>query len=305
MIGNQIALMRRELWEHRSLYVVPAVLGLVIVLLEMTGQAAVSAFGTQIDIALLGARNIGSNERGAIISALMTVFAGLFVIEMWILTMFYSLDSLYAERKDRSILFWRSMPVTDAETVISKLLTALIIIPVVTLGFIALTHLLVLVVTSIWVGMRGANAWHLIWSAVPLFDNWAATFVYVLSVSLWLSPFVGWFLLVSAYTKRSPLLMAVLPIIILPLLERSILSSTLLFDALYVRTVHIPIRRHIDFASLFNPQSFSIEAENGLSLVAMLDIGKFLTSPGLWLGLVVCGLFSAAAIYVRRFQDDS
>lgn len=305
MIRNQYVLMQRELWEHRSLYVVPAVMALIIVLIEMTGQAAVSAFGTHIDIALLGATNIGVNQRGAIISALMSVFAGLFVLEMWILTVFYSLDSLYAERKDKSILFWRSMPVTDAETVISKLLVALVIIPLITLGFIALTHLLVLLVTSIWVGMRGANAWHLIWSAVPLLDNWSATFVFVLSVSLWMSPFVGWFLLVSAYTKRSPMLMAMLPIIVLPMLEFSILSSRLLIDAIYVRTVHIPIRRDIEFSGLFNQDNYTLDAGEGISLLGMLDIGRFLGSPGLWLGLIVCGLFSTAAIYVRRFRDDS
>jgi len=305
MIGNQRALIRRELWEHRSLFVVPAVLGLLIVLVEMTGQAAVSAFDTHIDMALLGATNISANERGAIISALMTIFAGLFVLEMWVLTVFYSLDSLYAERKDKSILFWRSMPVTDAEAVISKLLTAVIVIPLVTLAFIALTHLLVLVVTSIWVGLRGANAWHLIWSAVPLIDNWSATLIFVLAVSLWLSPFVGWFLLVSAYTKRSPLLFATLPVIVLPMLEKSILNSSLLADALFVRTVKLPIYRDVDFDSLYSKEMLIEASQHGISLVAMLDVGRFLTSPGLWLGLVVCGLFTTAAIYVRRYRDES
>ena len=61
---------------------------------------------------------------------------------------------------------------------------------------------------------------------MPLLDNWSATLIFVLSVSLWLSPFVGWFLLVSAYTKRSPMLIAVLPILLLPMLERSILGSS-------------------------------------------------------------------------------
>jgi len=305
MIGNQRALIRRELWEHRSLFVVPAVLGLLIVLVEMTGQAAVSAFDTHIDMALLGATNISANERGAIISALMTIFAGLFVLEMWVLTVFYSLDSLYAERKDKSILFWRSMPVTDAEAVISKLLTAVIVIPLVTLAFIALTHLLVLVVTSIWVGLRGANAWHLIWSAVPLIDNWSATLIFVLAVSLWLSPFVGWFLLVSAYTKRSPLLFATLPVIVLPMLEKSILNSSLLADALFVRTVKLTIYRDVDFDSLYSKEMLIEASQHGIRIVAMLDVGRFLTSPGLWLGLVVCGLFTTAAIYVRRYRDES
>jgi ABC-2 type transport system permease protein len=305
MITNQLALIQRELWEHRSLYVVPAVLGLVLVLVEITGQVSISAFGKHIDMALLGATNIGTNERGAAISALLAAFSGMFVIAMCFLTLFYSLDALYAERKDKSILFWRSMPVTDAETVISKLITAIILIPLVTLAIIAATHIIILVVTSIWIGLRGANAWHLIWSAVPLLDNWAATLIFVLSLSLWLSPFVGWFLLVSAYTKRSPLLMAVLPILLLPMLERSILGSTLLFDAIFVRTRGIPIYRDYDFDSLFSGHSLAEVAQDGISLVSMLDIGRFLASPGLWVGLVVCGLFATAAIYVRRFRGDS
>ena len=305
MIGNQIALVRRELWEHRSLYVVPAVLGLVLVMGAVTGQVTISGFGTHVDMALLGATNNCANDRGAGLSLLLAAFSGLFVIAMWILTVFYSLDSLYAERKDKSILFWRSMPVTDAETVVSKLLTALVVIPIVTLAFIALTELFVLLVTSIWVGLRGADAWHLIWAAVPLVDNWSATLVVVLAVSLWLAPFVGWFVLVSAYTKRSPLLMAVLPIILLPMLERIIFGSNLLSEAIYSRTSSIPIFKGYDGLELFDNHSLLEAAKDGISLVSLLDIGKFLSSPGLWVGLVVCGLFTTAAMYVRRFRDES
>ena len=305
MIANQLALIRRELWEHRSLYVVPGVLAIIIVLVEITGQTAVSAFGKHIDMALLGATNIGVNERAVVISALMSVVSALFVFEMWVLIIFYCLDSLYAERKDKSILFWRSLPVTDAETVISKLLTAIVVIPFITLAFVAATHLLVLLITSVWVGMRGANAWHLIWEAVPLVDNWTATFILLPAFTIWLSPFVGWFLLVSAYTRRSPLLMAMLPIIILPMLERSILNSTLLFDALVVRSGNIPIYKDIELAGLFDEKMFQLAGNGGISIVSMLDIGRFLTSPGLWAGIIVCGLLTTAAIYVRRYRGES
>jgi ABC-2 type transport system permease protein len=305
MIANQVALVRREFWEHRSLYIVPAVLGVILVLVVITGRTSISAFGTHVDMALLGATNITANVRGAVINVFLAAFASLFVLEMLILTVFYSLDALYAERKDKSILFWRSMPVTDAETVISKLITALILIPLVTLAVVAATHFIILVVTSIWIGLRGANAWHLIWSSVPLLDNWSATLIFVLSVSLWLSPFVGWFLLVSAYTKRSPMLIAVLPILLLPMLERSILGSRLLFDAIIVRVGRIPIFNSDEFDSMLNDQSLTEAAHDGISLVSMLDVGGFLASPGLWAGLIVCGLFVTAAIYVRRFRGDS
>lgn len=305
MFKTEIALIRRELLEHRSLYVVPAVLGMILVLLEITGHVTVGAFGKQVDFALLGATHIGVNERGALISLMMSMMSFFFILEMLVLTTFYALDTLYAERKDKSILFWRSLPVTDSETVISKLLTAIVVVPLITLAIIVTTHLLSLLVTSIWVGARGANAWHLIWEAVPLLDNWAATFLFVIALVLWLSPFVGWFLLVSAYTKRSPMLMALLPIIILPMLEKIFIGSTLLSDAVFVRVWKLPLFDRVDFKSVLNEETFRTVGENGVSLLSMIDFGRFIGSPGLWAGLVVCGLFTTAAIYVRRYRGES
>ena len=116
---TQLALIQRELWEHRSIYVTPAAIGIIVSLLMVTGQVAVSAMGEHLDFALLGASILGENERAAALTGLMTFISIPLLISMWILTIFYALDSLYAERKDRSILFWRSIPVTDAETVVS------------------------------------------------------------------------------------------------------------------------------------------------------------------------------------------
>ena len=307
MINNQIALIRRELWEHRGIFVTPLVIGLIVTLLSITGQVSISAFDEVVDLAILGASNMNEHQRAAAITTLMTSVSSMFLFAMCILTVFYSLDALYAERKDRSILFWRSIPTTDAETVISKLLTAILVIPLVTFVVIALTHLVVLAVSSVWVGVQGANAWHLLWSAVPIFDNWMATLAFVIAVPLWLSPFVGWFLLVSAYTKRSPLLAAFLPIIIVPMLERSLIGTTIFADALFLRSVKMPLFSGMESAEMFfeNEEELHNMAESGISLLSLLDIPGFVTNPGLWIGLTVCAMFTTAAIYVRRFRDDS
>lgn len=307
MITNQVALIQRELWEHRAILVTPLVIGLIVSLLSVTGQVSVSAFDEAVDIAILGATNLGENERAAAINVLLVSISSMFVFAMWILTIFYSLDALYAERKDKSILFWRSIPVTDAETVVSKLLTALLVIPLVTFGVIVATHVLVLAVTSIWVGFRGANAWHLIWQAAPFLDNWAATLALVLALPLWLSPFVGWFLLVSGYTKRSPLLAAFLPVIILPLLEKSLVGTTMFAEVFFVRTGKLPLFTGIESAEFFfeNEEELHRLGESGISLMSLLDISGFLVNPGLWIGFVVCALFTTAAIYVRRYRDES
>jgi ABC-2 type transport system permease protein len=307
MIGNQPALLKRELWEHRSIYVTPAVVALLVALLSVTGQVAVSSLDQAVDIAILGASNLGERERAAAISVVMTGVAGFFVLAMSVLTVFYTLDALYAERKDRSILFWRSLPCTDAETVLSKLLTALFVIPLVTFLAVAATHLVVLAISSAWIGIRGGSAWHLIWTAAPLVGNWTATLVFLVALPLWLSPFIGWFLFVSAFARRSPLLLGFLPILILPMLEKSLIGTSLFADAFFARTASLPLFRGMHTAHFVFPEGETPRLAEGAtgSLLSLLDLSRFFGSASLWLGLIVCGIFTGAAIYVRRYRDDS
>jgi len=307
VIQTQMALLKRELWEHRAIYVAPVVIGLLMSLMLITGQVAVSTLDQVIDVALLSATNLGENERAAAVTVMMTATSPMFLLTMWILTIFYALDSLYAERKDRSILFWRSLPVTDAETVISKLVTTLIVIPLITFAVMMLTHLVILTISSIWIGIRGADAWHLIWRVAPLFDNWTATLIFVLALPLWLSPYIGWFLFISAFTKRSPFLTAFLPLLVLPMLEKIVLKTNLIAEVLFERSIKLPLFKGMDTFDIFTDSGINHEvlAESGLSLLSLIDLGRYFSSPGLWTGFVVCGLFAAAAVYVRRFRDET
>ena len=306
MITNQLALLRRELWEHGSIWVTPAAVVFVLALGAIASFVAASGFGGVVDIAIIGASNVGDAERRAALMVALLLNTSVLLIAMWILTVFYSLDSLYAERKDKSILFWRSLPITDTEVVLSKLLTAVVLIPLVTFVAVVVSTLINLLLTSIWIGFEGGSASHLIWGSVPLFDTWAAILVVMIAAPLWASPMIGWFLFVSAWTKRSPLLMAFLPIIVLALLEYVVFRSHLLFAAIGSRTqlINMPIF-HGDPSVLFDNHNFQAHAQGPLSLLAQLDVGRFVASPGLWAGLTVCGLLVTAAIYVRRYRDDS
>ena len=303
---GQLALLQRELWEHRSIYVVPIVVAFVMTLAALTGQVSINGM-EHVDIGIVGASNMPDNARAAVLSGIMIGLSTTFVFSMWILTIFYALDSLYAERKDRSILFWRSMPSTDLETVLSKLLTAMLVIPLVTFAMILVTHLAVLLFASVWVAARGGSGLTLIWGSVPFFDNWTATLILVLALPLWLSPFIGWFLFVSAFTKRSPFLTAFLPIAILPMLENMLFDTAVFAEAFFVRSIKMPLFINPGtMERLFEEgDGFALLADAQLSLLGLMDLGGFLTNPGLWLGLIVCGLFTAAAIYVRRYRDDS
>lgn len=306
MFKIQLALLQRELWEHRSLYVTPAVIALLVSLMSLTGNISIGAM-EHVDLSIVGASNMPENTRAAALTGIMIALSSTFVFAMWILTVFYTLDSLYAERKDRSILFWRSIPLTDFETVLSKLLTAMLLIPIVTFALVLLTHVVVLLITSAWIGMRGGDAWHLIWSAAPFIDNWTATLVFLLALPLWMSPFIGWFLFVSAFAKRSPLLIAFLPIAMLPLFEKILFDSTVFVEAFFVRSVKMPLFTGLDNMELLfqEGENFAMLGDASLSLLSLMDLGRFLGSPGFWLGIVVCGLFTTAAIYVRRYRDDS
>lgn len=304
MIDRQIALLKRELWEHRSIYITPLAIASIVTLGVLAMLVFASGYAEELDLAIFGAANIvGDPARSAALTGFFLGTSWVFLIALAILTVFYCLDSLYAERKDKSILFWRSMPVTDAETVVAKLITALVVIPLAaTIGIIA-TNLVNLIVTSVWVSMKGGDAGLLIWGSVPLFDNWLAAFMVVLASGIWMSPFIGWFLFVSAYAKRFPLLMAFMPLILIALLEKIILKTHIFAEVVFGRGNGMPLFRAVDIDRFFGEEQWRV-TQDAASLLVHLDIVKFLTSPSLWGGVIVCGLLSTAAIYVRRYRSE-
>ncbi len=298
MIAHQVALLKREFWEHRSIWLTPAAIGIVISVAALTGLMSLAHFVEEVDMGIIAAQNGEEIPRLAMLGALGGITA-VFAMGAGIVQIFYTLDSLYSERKDKSILFWRSLPVTDAETVISKMLTAFLVIPAAALAGTFVTHLVFMVISSGWVMWEGGNAIHLIWRSAPIFDVWVSGILTAYMVTVWLSPFFGWFLFVSAFTKRMPLLMAFLPLIILPLIEIAILPTNFLAAAILERLSELE-SAGIDIENAFDQKTFE-----AVSMLSAIDLGQFFTSAKVWAGAIVCGLFVTAAIYVRRFKDDS
>ena len=308
MIDQQLALVRREIWEHRSIWVTPTAVASVVTFIVIAMAIMASAFGETFnaDFERIIDATVPDSIRAAALAAMLLGNTSVFLIAMWFLTAFYCLDALYAERKDKSILFWRSLPITDAETVVSKLLTMFIAIPAFTMAAVIVSHLLTLITLSIWMAFAGTNPFRLIWSVVPLFDTWAAVFSVFLAIQIWAAPLFGWFLLVSAWAKQGPLLRAVLPIAILPILEFIIFRSWNLGLAILERLgiYTMPIFDLGRTMSFDDDDLYAMLSEN-ISLVSFLDYGSFLGSLSVWAGLLMCGLFAAAATYLRRYRDDS
>ena len=305
MIQHHLALIKRELWEHRSIFVTPIAIGTVVTLGVLMMLVFASGFAAELDMVIFGAQNLaGDAERKAVLTVFFVGTSWLFVVALTFLTVFYSLDSLYAERKDKSILFWRSLPVTDAETVISKLLTAMLVLPaIMALGIFA-THLINLVATSIWVAMKGGDAGTLIWGSISIFDNWAAALIVLLASGIWMSPFIGWFLFVSTWSKRMPLLLAFMPPFVIAMGEGIVFRSRYFLTAIAERGDMTPLFKIGNLEDFFEEEQWR-EGVGSLTLLDKIDLVGFLTSPALWGGAIVCGLFVSGAIYLRRYRDES
>jgi ABC-2 type transport system permease protein len=203
---------------------------------------------------------------------------------------FYCLDALYGERSDRSVLFWKSLPVSDLTTVLSKAAIPILVLPLVTFAVTVATHFIMLLVSSAVLAGSGMSPAPL-WNHVPFFKT-AAINLYHLVVfhGIWYAPFYGWFLLVSAWAKRAPLLWATLPPMAIGVVEK-----------LAFNTSHFA--GMLQYRFMGGPMPTASEGRMTMDMMAPHHLGRFLTSPGLWIGLAITAVFLFAAVRLRRHRE--
>ncbi|MFT5140457.1 MAG: ABC-2 type transport system permease protein, partial [Rhodothermales bacterium] len=143
----------------------------------------------------------------------------LFTLVLSIVVFFYLLGSLYDDRKDRSILFWKSLPASDTLTLLSKLLTAMFLAPLTFFTIFILSQLAMGLIGSIMVLSVGENPWTLFFSVFNPVKAWGFTLLTYLAMSFWALPLYGWLMLVSSFAPRVPLLFAILPPVVLAVLQ--------------------------------------------------------------------------------------
>ena len=259
--------LRRELWETRSIYIVPAVIGVVIVI-----ASTISVLDPAQPHEIV--------EQPYMLASLLLMFAGLLI------AFYYCLEAFQSERRDRSILFWKSMPVSDLTTVASKACIPMVIIPVVVFVATAGTQFLMLLVASFRLGMTGGGVAPL-WQHIPLLQMWPMLFFHLLAGhGFWYAPFYGWLLLVSAWARRAPLLWATVPMLSLALLEKIAFNTSFVAMLVVERLAGSPREA----------------VQSAMAMDSLLPSGplEYLTSPGLWLGLAFFALCFFAAVRLRR-----
>jgi ABC-2 type transport system permease protein len=269
---------RRELWEYRSIYIAPLAV------------AAVTLFGFMI--ASIG-RALSENDPAQRLHVLQEPFTfamGVIMATAFIVAIFYSLDALHGERRDRSILFWKSLPVSDFTTVLSKASIPLFILPMLAFAIVVVMQFIMLLLSMLVLQGSGLNAATL-WTRSALPETWLMLLYHLVTVHiLWHAPLYAWLILVSGWARRGAFLWALLPPVAIGVIEKMAFHTTHIFSFFGYR-----LNGGIEAQTM--PGGFPIDP-----MMTHLTPGRFLSTPGLWLGLIVAAAFFAAAVRLRRYQ---
>ncbi len=268
---------RRELWEHRSTYVAPL------------AAAAIFLFGFLIALPhhLRGVRTL--DQAHQVLDIPYQLAGALIMGTAFIVGIFYSLDALYGERRDRSILFWKSLPVSDLTTVLSKLTIPLIILPVLSFAIAVVTQFIMLLLSSVVLLGSGLNL-GMYWAHSSFFHLSVILLYHILTVhGLWYAPIYGWLLLVSVCAPRAPFIWAFLPPFVIWGLEKIAFNSSHFLTLMTYR--------------LNGPQpTTKIPDTHLMDMLSALTPAQFFSTPGLWTGLLVAVAFLFAAVRLRRYR---
>lgn len=271
---------RRELWENRSIYLAPLIVATVVTFALMLGAFGLPKKMRNLDKLPPAKQSVAMSIRMAPAPIMLTTF---------LVGFFYALDAMYSERRDRSILFWKSLPVSDATTVLSKAAIPLVVLPAI--GF--LLSVIAVTILMIWATMilltTGLSPARL-WGEYRFFSEPVIMFYGLAAFTLWFAPIYGWLMLISAWAKRAILLWAALPMLAVAAIEKMALNTTYFGNMLKYR-----------FAGAMK-EAFT-RSDGNINSLSELDPIRFLSAPGLWTGLIVAALCLIAAIRLRRNRE--
>jgi ABC-2 type transport system permease protein len=277
---------RRELWENRSIYLAPLLVAAVVLF-----ATSMSTIGLPKKM-----RNLPTLSAAKQHSAIATPFSmapAPIMLTTFLVGIFYCLDALYGERRDRSILFWKSLPVSDRTTVLSKMSIPLVVLPLIAFVLSVITQILLLELSTVVLLGNGLSPARL-WSEFQFFQG-LPIMLYGLTVHvLWFAPAYAWLLLVSAWARRTPVLWATIPLFAIALLERMAFSTTYFGNMLKYRVV----------GAMREAFAFSPNGRNGdIDHLSQLTPARYLSAPGLWVGLLFAAACLAAAVRLRRSRE--
>ena len=282
-------LVRREFWEHRALWIAPLAVSALLLLLAVIGKVSFDS-----SLAAL------PEQRRALFGVFMAYAAIPHFLTLGIIISMYAGDCLYTERKDRSILFWKSMPVSDTVTVLSKLLIVMVILP---LGVYLLSALTTLLMSGIYL----VRAWQdhagdVFWDAGTWFQIQWVSLLAVAAAVLWFAPITAYLLLVSAWARRNVWLWVLLPPVILFVTEYFALRTDHVWNMLMYRLGGVFTHPGMAFA---RPHVLADQGQTLNMLFVNVDPLPVFSNVDTWLGVGVAALLIVATIRIRQYRDDT
>jgi ABC-2 type transport system permease protein len=278
---------RRELWENRSITIAPLAVAALVLFASIIGTIGLP--GRMRAVSALDP----AKQHAAVVGHLCLAPAPI-LLAAFLVGLFYCLETLHGERRDRSVLFWKSLPVSDRMTVLSKASIPFVVLPVIglTLGLVT-QYILLLVNTAVLLGSGTSPA--RLWVEYRFFQDPLVTLYGVTVHVLWFAPVYGWLLLVSAWARRAPVLWAALPLLAISAVE------TLLFRTSYLGSLlKYRVTGALTEAFVASPRDGSGPILDRLS---DLEPARFLSTPGLWVGLALTGAFLVLAVRLRRDRE--
>jgi ABC-2 type transport system permease protein len=274
---------RRELWESRSIYIAPIAVAALILVGFLIGTI-------RLPEKMRAAVTLSPMQQRELIEQPYDFAALVIMGTTFLVAVFYCLEALHGERRDRSILFWKSLPVSDLTTVLSKASIPLAVLPLLTFAITFVTQCIMLLLSSAVLLGSGLSVATL-WAALPLFQMSLMLLYHLVAIhALWYAPIYCWLLLVSAWARRAAFLWAALPLLAIGVVEK-IAFNTSHFAAL------------LAYRMSGGPEGAAYTAsEMGMDPLTQLSPGQFLISPGLWIGLAVAAAFLAAAVRLRHYR---
>jgi ABC-2 type transport system permease protein len=309
-------LIRRELWEHKSLWIAPLVwVGLITVFFTW-GIIQGPDHDARVIMDMQSMDQMNEHERREMQKAIdlpqerkESIFAvsflaifGMISVFMTIVVFFYLIDCLYTERKDRSILFWKSLPLSDAEVVLSKLAVAIVVVPI---GVILLTAAMqFLLYIIVWLRVHDTVIGDVMpdWSFVAWLRSQVVALGVTLGGVLWYAPIAAYLLLLSAWAKNKVFLWAVLPPIALPVLEKVFLGTSHIGQFIARRFAGYIEEMRLD-PNAFEPNNERLPAVS--DVYDAFHLSNVFQTPEMWLGVAAAGALIFVAIRIRRYRDDS
>lgn len=289
-MNNYIWLVRREFWENRAIWVIPLAIGAFMILCALFGRA---------DMMMVSSQALGRTAGQALLVGVgATFFAVMSIYAAW-----YLLDCLYADRKDRSVLFWKSLPISDATTVLSKLATAVIVIPLVYFAAADLTTLLMAFIISVRAGsLVGGALWQAgLWLQIQLL--WLYLIV---TTAIWYLPVSAYLLLISSWAKRAVMLWSILPPLALILGERWFFGTHVIAHQLSVRLFgFVDAAFNANLASWVSANTAdSATVRTPADIWSFLDFAGFFSSMATWAGAAVGVVLIIGSIQLRMRRTE-